>query len=60
MPRASFPSEHGRDRVTNVVDTVSQDYLPTRYNYNGSYKSLGSVWVFSYLTQLRLHLEQAQ
>jgi hypothetical protein len=43
---ASFPPVHGGGRITNVVDTVLQDSRPTRYNYNGSCKSRGAMWVF--------------
>jgi hypothetical protein len=28
--RASFPPVHGSGRITNLVDTVSQDSRPTR------------------------------
>jgi hypothetical protein len=45
-PRASFPFVHGGGRDTNVVVTVSQDYRPTQYNYNGSRKSRGVVWFY--------------
>jgi hypothetical protein len=55
----SFPPVHGGDRFTNTVDTVSQDSLPTQYNYNSSHKSRGFLWVWlTSLTQLRIHLEQ--
>jgi hypothetical protein len=58
-PRASFPPVHGGGRDTNAVVTVSQDFRPTRYNYNGSRKSR-RVGGLSILTQLtRIHLEQA-
>jgi hypothetical protein len=33
------PLVHGGGRITNAVDTVSQDSRPTRYNYNDSCKS---------------------
>jgi hypothetical protein len=58
-PQASFPSVHGGGHDTNAVVTVSLDYRPTWYNYNGSCKSQRVVWFFE-LTQLtRIHLEQA-
>jgi hypothetical protein len=59
--RVSFPQVHGGGRVTNAVHTASQDSHLTWYNYNGSCKSQGVLWVFSKLTQLtRGHLEQAR
>jgi hypothetical protein len=36
-----IPPVHGGDRDTNSVVMVSQDFHPTRYNYNGSRKSQG-------------------
>jgi hypothetical protein len=43
--------------VTKRGVTVSQDFRPTWYNYNGLRKSVGGL---SKLTQLtRIHLEQA-
>jgi hypothetical protein len=44
--RASFPHVHSGGRDTNSVVTISQDSRPTRYNYNGSHKSHGVLWVF--------------
>jgi hypothetical protein len=56
--RASFPPVHGGGRDINAVVTVSQDTLPTRYNFYGSRKSQG-VGGLSKLTELtRIHLEQ--
>jgi hypothetical protein len=53
-----IPPVHGGDRDTNSVVMVSQDFHPTRYNYNGSRKSRW-LCVFSKLTQLtRIHLDQ--
>jgi hypothetical protein len=45
-PRALFPLVHSGGRDTNSVVMVSQDFRPTRYNYNGSHKSRGVLWFF--------------
>jgi hypothetical protein len=44
MSRASFPLVYGGGRDTNAILMVSQDFRPTRYNYNGPRKSRGVLW----------------
>jgi YD repeat-containing protein len=45
-PRTSISPVHVGGRTTNLVDDVLQDSRPTWYNYNGSHKRGGVLWVF--------------
>jgi hypothetical protein len=57
---ASFPLVHGGGRITNTVDTVSQDSHPTQYNITTARaRAEEFVGCLISLTQLGTNIEQA-